>query len=424
MNDSSTSGAITSAFENISTVFTAHSEIASGGFNCLYKAQRYGKWYVLKGLKPEFRNSAVHQELLAKEFELGIKMNHPHIAQTVGLDTDPLAGPCIVMEYVDGATLKEFLQTNPSAKTRLKIAHELLSAMAYFHGLQIVHRDLKPDNILITRNGHNVKLIDFGLADSDYHGVLKQPAGSDRYAAPEQKEGKEAIDCRADIYAFGKILRQLFPHRYGAICRKCVQPDRNKRYNNAEEIRKHFEQRRWHTLFVFLLLIIICIFVTLPTILKHISIPIATNNKSFPSEPIIQRDTLVISQNLESNTPSQVSPTQRPVKSANLSVRAQRIITNSIDSIFQPHWDWIKSVEKGTIIEKDLGMASSNHPGPFNQELMDAIIHRTLQQCPECDTLKWQLETLYSMYYVDKLNKLGFYTIKVRQHLDSLNAQK
>ena len=242
--ESSSSGVINSSFENISDVFTSYSEIPSSGFNCLYKAQRYGKWFVLKGLKPEYRTQAFYLELLTKEFELGVKMDHPHIAHTFSKETDPVAGPCIVMEYVDGVTLREFLAENPDARTRLKIVRELLSAMAYYHSLQIIHRDLKPDNILITRNGHNVKLIDFGLADSDYHGVLKQPAGSNRYAAPEQVAGDVPIDLRADLYAFGVILPQIFPHRYRAIARKCTRHDRERRFRNAGEILQCLQRRR------------------------------------------------------------------------------------------------------------------------------------------------------------------------------------
>ena len=131
----SSSGEITSSFENISNVFTSYTEIPSAGFNCLYKAQRYGKWFVLKGLKPEYQGEAVYEELLAKEFELGMKMEHPHIAHTFNKEVDPVAGPCIVMEYVDGMTLREFLAQKPSAKTRLKIVKELLEAMAYYHSL-------------------------------------------------------------------------------------------------------------------------------------------------------------------------------------------------------------------------------------------------------------------------------------------------
>jgi len=215
-SDSSSSGEITSSFENISDVFTAYTEIPSEGFNRLFKAQRYGKWFILKGLKPEHQHKEVYVSLLTKEFELGVRMDHPNIVHTFSKENDPVAGPCIVMEYVDGLTLKEYLTQNPSCLARKRIMRELIEAMAYYHSLQIIHRDLKPDNILITRNGHNVKIIDFGLADSDWHGVLKQPAGSENYAAPEQKKGDTPIDCRADITRSERLCDCFFRILIGA----------------------------------------------------------------------------------------------------------------------------------------------------------------------------------------------------------------
>ena len=82
----STSGKITSSFENISDVFTSYSEIPSNGFNRLFKAQRYGKWFVLKGLKQEFQHKELYRELLTKEFELGVRMDHPNIARIISRD--------------------------------------------------------------------------------------------------------------------------------------------------------------------------------------------------------------------------------------------------------------------------------------------------------------------------------------------------
>ena len=110
----SSSGEITSSIEKISDVFTTYTEFPSHGFNQLYKAQRYGKWFVLKGLKPEHQQETVYKRLLVKEFELGVQMDHPNIVRTFSYETDPVAGPVIVMEYVDGMTLKEFLKQNLS----------------------------------------------------------------------------------------------------------------------------------------------------------------------------------------------------------------------------------------------------------------------------------------------------------------------
>jgi len=99
---------------------------------------------------------------------------------------------------------------------------------------------------LVTRNGNNVKIIDFGLSDADDYAVLKQPAGTLKYMAPEQKEPAVKIDGRADIYAFGLLLKEIFPHRYNHIAAKCSHADRERRYANAEALKKAFERHtRW-----------------------------------------------------------------------------------------------------------------------------------------------------------------------------------
>lgn len=237
-NDSS-SGEITTAFVNVSDVFTQYTEMPSRGFNVLYKAQRWGKWFVLKGLKPEFRQSAVHLQLLTKEFELGIQMTHPNIVLFYSKEVDPLVGDCIVMEYVDGETLSAFLKNKSNhSHLREKIAKQLLQAMAYYQNLQIVHRDLKPDNVLISRNGCNVKIIDFGLSDSDSSAILKQPAGSPKYVAPEQLDGTVKIDARADLYSFAQILRSLhlFGLKWRRVGRLCGKENRDKRPTDAAAV--------------------------------------------------------------------------------------------------------------------------------------------------------------------------------------------
>ena len=109
--------------------------------------------------------------------------------------------------------------------------------MRYYHALQVVHRDLKPENILRTRNGDDVKLIDFGCADTDYHATAKGPAYTEGYAAPEQLAG-EPVDCRTDIYAFGVLLREILPKRYRHVARRCTQTNPVKRYSNVYAVEK------------------------------------------------------------------------------------------------------------------------------------------------------------------------------------------
>lgn len=217
--------------------FADLTEIRAEGFNRLFKAKRYGKWFVLKGLKAEFSSQTLYKELLRKEFEISVSLNHPHIVHTIGFEQVEPLGYCIIFEYLEGDTLKEYLTIQHPLQERMRIANELIAALTYVHEKQIVHRDLKPENIIITTNGHHVKLIDFGLADADSYAILKQPAGTERYMAPEQKAVSSA-DCRNDIYSLGKILLELkCGFIYQRIARRCLAPI-DQRFSNTEALGK------------------------------------------------------------------------------------------------------------------------------------------------------------------------------------------
>lgn len=431
----SSSGEITSSFEKISDVFTAYAEIPSQGFNRLFKAQRYGKWFVLKGLKPEFQGKAVYNELLTKEFELGVQMDHPNIARVFSWEAcDSVAGPCVVMEYVDGCTLKEFLSQKPSRNTRMKIAKEILSAMAYYHSKQIIHRDLKPDNILITNNGHNVKLIDFGLADSDYHGILKQPAGSDKYAAPEQKAGNVAIDNRADIYAFGVILRQLFPHDYGGIVRKCTQANREKRYNNAEEILRRLQRSRqlipiFITL-VSLLIIVVGAWVLRPTD-KVQPEPLTPETETIapsvtPSGDIGEQQDVQIAPLPQAEPGNTAAPTTQMEKNSQtaqekevdvfseeyiyrqIPSEAKRQIEQSLDTLFRPFWDWNRAAEAQGMVPIDkLAHYTESDFFKNNYDIRErhreVVVNDLLRRHPQCEPVKEKVTMYYNALFAKKM---------------------
>ena len=258
--DISTSGKVTAQDIRVSNKFTDIVELPSKGHCRLTKAQRYGMWNVLKGLKPQYATDQQYVEMLTKEFALMAGLNHPNIVRIYGHENVPELGECIVMEYVDGRTLADFIAAKPSLEQRKQVVTELVEALSYCHKKQIVHQDLKPSNILVTNDGNHVKVIDFGLSDSREWAILKEPAYTKAYAAPEQLAG-EQVDNRTDIYALGLILKQMFPNRYGLVIRKCLQPRREKRYSSAEsvlnDIRLADSRRKWMPIAAIVLAILI-----------------------------------------------------------------------------------------------------------------------------------------------------------------------
>lgn len=256
-DESSTSGYLTEGYEGLSTTFTDIERRPSRGYCELYRAKRYGRWFLLKCLTPEHQGDEAYRQMLRKELEVLMRLQHPGLMMATGMETVALPGRgatmCMVAEWIDGTTLSDYLQTEPPVGQLRRIAMELAEAVAYVHQQQVVHRDLKPSNVMVTHNGGYVKLIDFGLADTDSHAILKQPAGTLRYMAPEQLRLAEA-DVRNDVYSLGIILQEMnrrgrvVPRR---IINRCLAPI-DQRWQNAdalvEALRQSNRRRRLFTI--------------------------------------------------------------------------------------------------------------------------------------------------------------------------------
>lgn len=245
----STSGVLPDSSTELSGRFSDFIELKRMSFCRLVKAKRFGRWFVLKCLQPEFVGKPFYECLLQKEAEITLRLDHQNLIRCYGWEDVNTYGHCLVLEFIDGVALTDFLKTNPKTGVLKRIVDDVLEAMDYYHSLQVIHRDLKPSNIMVTRNGLRAKIIDFGLSDTDNYAVLKQPAGTLLYMAPEQKEGVVDIDARSDIYSFGVLLQQMFANRwspiYSSLSKKCANPDREKRLQSVSDIHLFLKRCRY-----------------------------------------------------------------------------------------------------------------------------------------------------------------------------------
>ena len=228
----------------------------------LWRVSRDGKYFLVK---TTLDNSEHQLKMLRREYELSIGCDNPHIVHVFTYEYGIHEGDGIVMEYIEGRTLREYLSEKPSLASRQRIFAELLSAVNYLHKRGVIHNDLKPENILITRADDTLKIIDFGLADKDAFFVWKTLGCTPEYASPELRNQSKDIDARSDIYSIGVIMREIFDGRYSHIIKRCCKENSNQRYSDVAELQKSWQGRNrvWKWLATFCVLVAIA----LPTFL-------------------------------------------------------------------------------------------------------------------------------------------------------------
>ena len=217
-----------------------------GEFNLLARGERYGQMWLLKGLKQEFAQKKLYLDLLRKEFDIAMQLHHPNIVGVVSMErVESLGSLCIVEEWIDGVTLQQWLAGKQSLDEKLNVLRQLLAAIEHCHSQQVIHRDLKPSNIMITREDTQVKIIDFGLSDTDRYSSLKAAAGTVHYVAPEVVEKDGEITAQADIYSLGMIMKDLgLPKRYNGVIDKAVAADREERLASVGQLQEAIENAR------------------------------------------------------------------------------------------------------------------------------------------------------------------------------------
>ena len=185
--------------------------------------QRLGRSVAVKQLRADLATDSTFQARFRREAQSAAGLNHPTIVAVydTGEETDPLTGvsvPYIVMELVDGPTLRDVLKDGRKIlpERALELTQGVLEALSYSHKAGIVHRDIKPANVMLTPNG-GVKVMDFGIARAvaDTSATMTQTAaviGTAQYLSPEQARG-EKVDARSDLYSTGCLLYELLVGR-------------------------------------------------------------------------------------------------------------------------------------------------------------------------------------------------------------------
>lgn len=280
-----------SSFADRQPTIDSFERLPSRGATCdIFRVKVYGKWHILKQLKPEYRSNIRYQEAQRKEFETGYRLEHPQLVRYVSLSDDG-----ILMEYIDGETLTDRINKHSDyfkdKKNTEKFIRQLLDVVGYLHANEVIHLDLKPDNILLTRINNNVKLIDLGCCYTDT--FTDTQGHTDRYAAPEQLNGRP-VDERTDIYAIGRILEKLPNHHiYNKVIARCTAENPQDRYRTIAEISHALKTKVKKTIYSLIILSIAMIAIILTALLLNTESPKTNVTPVQAKDTIIQVDSSV-----------------------------------------------------------------------------------------------------------------------------------
>lgn len=174
----------------------------------VYTAKKFGKWVMMKTLKPELKDKPEYQAMLEREFEVRYNLAHSHIIMINDLEDVPGVGRCIITDDVYGDSLAKLISKNEVTPSIVeKIVHNLVSAIDYLQTNHIVHYPIRCETVIFTEKIRNLKVIDVGF---------------------DQKNELAMADVSDDIRAFGKVLAAALDacpecnDKYRAIADKCL----------------------------------------------------------------------------------------------------------------------------------------------------------------------------------------------------------
>lgn len=201
--------------------------VGSGGMGTVYKAvdKQRDRTIAVKVLDKQYDEDRTKRkrDYLGQEIKIAADLRHDSIIQmhpqiVEQMDRHGESRRCLLMEYIDGHNLREFINNRSlSVAQMIRICIRLAKGLDFLHQNGVVHRDVKPENFLFSRDMSKVKIVDFGLSKSNSGWRARwgkeRGGGTRRYMSPEQL-GKKRLDARSDIFSFGITMYELFTGRH------------------------------------------------------------------------------------------------------------------------------------------------------------------------------------------------------------------
>lgn len=203
-------------------------------FYDVWTAKKYGKWVMLKTLKPEYRDLPEYRQMIDKEFDVRYNLAHPNIVMINDYEDVPGIGRCIITDDVYGDSLRKLLDNgNVTDKTLESITTSLVDALDYIQRNHLVHHQIQPESIIFTQNVGNLKLIDVGF---------------------DQLDHLSHADTSRDIESFGRILNEVLAAVPGhhpdlqRVADRCLDPHR--RYRDIQDLKMALTNRSNNRLYI------------------------------------------------------------------------------------------------------------------------------------------------------------------------------
>ena len=209
-------------------------------FYDVYTAKKFGKWLMLKTLKPQYRGIEKYETMIEKELDVRYNLAHAHIVMINDFEEVPGIGRCIITDDVYGDSLRKLINEKRITPKHIEqLRHQLVSAMDYIQSNHIVHHPIRPERIIFTENIGNLKLIDVGF---------------------DQKEHLEPTDAAEDIYNYGLVLKEVldsvdeeYPN-LRKIAERCTDPNPSRRYHDVQDLHLALERRTGNHLYLMIII--------------------------------------------------------------------------------------------------------------------------------------------------------------------------